>query len=426
MFPGKFNQPDPFFVPRASSAMPGRTFYNRRTANSRMHSLPAFDDINQQLEQRERDGLYRRRRVAESPVGREITLHGKRLLNFCSNDYLGLANDERVRTAFVQGVEKWGVGSGASHLVSGHSAAHHELEEALADFTGRRRCLLFSSGYAANLGTVTGLLGKTGQVYEDRLNHASLLDGGLLSGARFRRFRHRDSADLDAALAAGGESTARKLVISDGTFSMDGTVCDVTALAAVARKHGAWLMIDEAHSLGVLGNEGCGLIDPRHHDTDAVQVQIGTLGKAFGTFGGFVTGSEALIETLIQSARTYIYTTAMPAAVAVATLASLKIAREEEWRREKLQALVHRFRDGAQQLGLDLQDSATPIQPVILGTEARALAASAGLEQQGLLVTAIRPPTVPKGTARLRITLTALHTEADVDRLLSALEICTG
>lgn len=386
--------------------------------------MPAFDDIEQKLAQRQRDGLYRTRRVAESATGREITMAGKRLLNFCSNDYLGLANDSRVRAAFVQGAETWGVGSGASHLVSGHTAAHHALEEALAEFTGRPRCLLYSSGYAANLGTVAALLGKTDHVFEDRLNHASLLDGGLLSGAHFRRYQHRDYADLDNNLAKYAETATRKLVISDGTFSMDGTVCDVAALASVARKHGAWLMIDEAHSFGVLGREGRGLIDPQRHDSDAVQVQIGTLGKAFGTHGGFVTGSDDLIETLIQQSRTYIYTTALPAAVAVATLASLQIARSEAWRREKLQALVQRFRTGAQQLALELQDSATPIQPVILGDEQRALDASAHLEAQGLLVTAIRPPTVPKGTARLRVTFTALHTEADVDRLLAALESC--
>ena len=384
--------------------------------------MPAFDDIEQKLAQRQRDGLYRQRRVAESATGREITMDGKRLLNFCSNDYLGLANDSRVRAAFVQGAETWGVGSGASHLVSGHTAAHHALEEALAEFTGRPRCLLFSSGYAANLGTVAALLGKTDHVFEDRLNHASLLDGGLLSGAHFRRFRHRDYKDLDSDLAKCTDTDTRKLIISDGTFSMDGTVCDVTALAALARKHGAWLMIDEAHSLGVLGREGRGLIDPQLHGSDAVQVQIGTLGKALGTHGGFVTGSNDLIETLIQQSRTYIYTTALPAAVAVATLASLQIARSEEWRRENLRALVQRFRTGAQQLALELQDSATPIQPVILGNEQRTLDVSARLEEQGLLVTAIRPPTVPKGSARLRVTFTALHTEADVDRLLAALE----
>jgi len=386
--------------------------------------LPAFDDIEQKLAQRQRDGLYRMRRVAESATGREISMGGKRLLNFCSNDYLGLANDERVRAAFAQGAETWGVGSGASHLVSGHTAAHHALEEALAEFTGRPRCLLYSSGYAANLGTVAALLGKTDHAFEDRLNHASLLDGGLLSGAHFRRFKHRDYDDLDANLTKYGGTDTRKLVISDGTFSMDGTVCDVTALATVARKHGAWLMIDEAHSFGVLGREGRGLIDPQQHSVADVQIQIGTLGKAFGTHGGFVTGSDNLIETLIQQSRTYIYTTALPAAVAVATLASLQIVRSEEWRREKLRALVQRFRNGAQQLALELQDSATPIQPVILGDEQRALDVSARLEAQGLLVTAIRPPTVPKGTARLRVTFTALHTEADVDRLLAALESC--
>lgn len=358
----------------------------------------------------------------ESAQARELVVEGRTLLNFCSNDYLGLANDERVRQAFRDAADHWGVGSGASHLVSGHTTAHHELEEALAEFTGRPRCLLFASGYAANMGTIDALLGRGDFVFEDRLNHASLLDGGLISGARFKRFRHRDTLDLDKQLGAAGDAEARKLVVSDGTFSMDGTRCDVVTLAATARKHGAWLMIDEAHSLGVTGSDGRGLIDPGQFSVDDVQVQIGTLGKAFGTQGGFVTGSDELIETLIQQARPYIYSTALPSAIAVATLTSLRILRDESWRRERLIELVARFRAGAEDIGLQLSDSATPIQPILLGDEHRALQMSAALEDLGILISAIRPPTVPRGTSRLRVTLTAMHTDKDMDRLLAALE----
>lgn len=381
-----------------------------------------FEELAGVLRDRADAGLYRRRRVVDSAQGRELVVDGKKLLNFCSNDYLGLAGDERVRAAFADGIQQWGVGSGASHLVTGHTAAHEALEEALAEFTGRPRCLLFSSGFAANLGTLHALLGRGDRVFQDRLNHASLLDGGQLSGARLQRYPHRDTEALAAKLTKGADRPGRKLVVTDGTFSMDGTTCDIAATAAVTAEHGAWLMVDEAHSLGVLGRQGRGLVDPQQFTTSDVQVLIGTLGKAFGTQGGFVAGSEELIETLIQQARSYIYSTAVPSAVAVATLASLQIAQEENWRREHLQSLIRRFRDGATELGLTLLDSATPIQPVLLGEATTALQVSEQLEASGMLITAIRPPTVPAGTARLRITLTAAHTETDVDKLLAALE----
>ncbi len=381
-----------------------------------------FDNLHQHLQQRRSDNLYRRRQTVDSAQGREITVAGRKLLNFCSNDYLGLANDERVRTAFKAGIDRWGAGSGSSHLICGHTAAHHELEEALAEFTGRPRCLLYASGYAANVGTINALLGKGDAVFEDRLNHASLLDGGLLSGARFRRYAHRDLQDLDNKLAEQRGRAGRKLVVSDGTFSMDGSVCDIAATATVARRHRAWLMVDEAHSLGVLGTAGRGLAEPDRFTPDDVPVLIGTLGKAFGTQGGFAAGSEELVETLIQHARTYIYSTALPAAVAAATLTSLTIACDEQWRRDRLHELMQRFRAGATQLGLKLADSATPIQPVLLGSERDALKLSAALEARGILVTAIRPPTVPRGSSRLRITVTAAHDERDIDHLLNALQ----
>jgi 8-amino-7-oxononanoate synthase len=319
-------------------------------------------------------------------------------------------------------VDRWGAGSGASHLVSGHTAAHHQLEDALADFTRRPRALLFGSGYAANVGTINALLGPGDHVLEDRLNHASLLDGGWLSRAEFTWFAHGDSGDLEARLAGCGDPARRKLIVSDGTFSMDGDLCPLPDLVAAARRHDSWLMIDDAHGFGVHGAGGCGVVDPAVHGTGDVPVLVGTLGKAFGTAGAFVAGSEVLIETLIQRARNYIYSTALPPAVAVATLESLRIARAEEWRRDRLRELVARFRAGAAQLGLRLLPSATPIQPLIVGGSGAALELSATLEAQGILVPAIRPPTVPAGTARLRVTFSALHDAADVDRLLGALE----
>ena len=377
-------------------------------------------DLSRQLEQRRQNSLYRERRVLDSPQGVEITIDGKQLLSFCSNDYLGLANHPDVIAAFHRGLDQYGAGSGAAHLVTGHSRAHHELEEALADFTGRPRALLFSTGYMANLGVMSALLGRGDHVFEDRLNHASLLDGARLSEAKLRRYAHNDMGQLAAALssAAKGES----LVATDGVFSMDGDIAPLVTLSETAARHAAWLMVDDAHGLGVLGRNGRGSVDAAGLDGRAVPVMVGTLGKAFGTFGAFVAGSEALIETLIQSARTWIYTTALPPAVAVATTAALAHVREDDWRREQLTQLVARFRQGAAQLGLQLAQSATPIQPLVVGSAADAVSLSEALRERGILVTAIRPPTVPEGTARLRVTFSAAHTGAQVDRLLEGLE----
>jgi 8-amino-7-oxononanoate synthase len=384
------------------------------------YSLTAFDDMPATLAALAKRHLYRHRRVVESPAGRELVVDGRRLLNFCSNDYLGLAADPRVCAAFKAGVDRWGVGSGASHLVSGHTAAHQELEIALADFTGRPRALLFGSGYAANVGTLSALLGQRDQVFEDRLNHASLLDGGWLSRANFEWYAHADMADLAARLSTV-QSARRKLIVSDGTFSMDGDLCRLDELIALSKEHEAWLMIDDAHGFGVHGVQGCGVVDPARHDCSDVPVLVGTLGKAFGTAGAFVAGSETLIETLIQRARHYIYTTAMPAALAVATLESLRIARAEEWRRTRLAEHIAQFRQGAARLGLQLLPSATPIQPVIIGDSASTMQLNAALVARGVLVGAIRTPTVPAGTARLRITFSALHESVDIDLLLAAL-----
>lgn len=378
-------------------------------------------DLASRLAERRTANLYRQRPLLESPQGPLVQVDGRQLLAFCSNDYLGLANHPQVIEAWRAGAEKWGVGGGASHLVIGHSTPHHQLEEALAEFTGRPRALLFSTGYMANLGAVTALLGRDDTVLEDRLNHASLLDAGLLSGARFSRYLHNDAVSLSSRLRKANGNT---LVVTDGVFSMDGDLADLPALCGEARLKGAWMMVDDAHGFGPLGATGGGIVEHFGLGVDDVQVLVGTLGKAFGTAGAFVAGSEELIETLVQFARPYIYTTSQPPALACATLKSLELLRSEHWRREHLNALIKRFRDGAQAIGLELMDSATPIQPILIGDSGRALQLSQLLRERGLLVTAIRPPTVPAGSARLRVTLSAAHSLEQLELLLEALAEC--
>jgi len=375
------------------------------------------------LERRRRDHLYRRRRVVEGPQGVEPTVDGRRVLAFCSNDYLGLASHPQVIAAWQRGAAEYGVGSAASHLISGHSRAHYMLEEELADWLGRPRALLYSTGYMANLGVLSALLGPGDTVVEDRLDHASLIDAGRLSGAQIRRYAHADVAAARGQLARAREG--RVLLATDGVFSMDGDLAPLVELAAACRHERAWLMVDDAHGLGVLGPEGRGTVALQRLGMAQVPVLMGTLGKALGTFGAFVAGDEILIETLIQCSRSYIYTTALPPASAQATRASLGLAREENWRRAHLQSLLARYRSGLRELGLPLADSATPIQPLVLADAQRVLHCSAGLWERGILVPAIRPPSVPRGQARLRVTLSALHQEHQVDRLLEALgEIC--
>jgi 8-amino-7-oxononanoate synthase len=278
--------------------------------------------------------------------------------------------------------------------------------------------LLFSTGYMANLGIIAGLLGRGDMVLQDRLNHASLLDGGLLSRAQMQRYRHGDMDDLQQRLAAG---QGRRLIVSDGVFSMDGDLAPLPELAGLAQQYDAGLLIDDAHGFGVLGAQGGGIVEHFGLTVDQVPILMGTLGKAFGTFGAFVAGSEDLIELLIQRARPYVFTTALPAAVAEASRVSLRLLQAESWRRQALQALIARFRQGAQQQGLQLMESFTAIQPIMVGDSQRAVAASQALLEQGFLVSAIRPPTVPVGTARLRVTLSAGHQPQQVDALLEAL-----
>ncbi|OQX33343.1 MAG: 8-amino-7-oxononanoate synthase [Oceanospirillales bacterium LUC14_002_19_P2] len=372
------------------------------------------------LAERREQSLYRQRLLVDGPQEPELMIDGQRSLAFCSNDYLGLANHPDVIGAFKKATDIYGVGGGASHLIVGHSRAHHQLEEELAEFTGRSRVLLFSTGYMANLGVISALLGSSDAIFQDRLNHASLLDAGRLSGARFQRYLHADCENLEQRLM---RSTAhRKLVVTDGVFSMDGDTAPLRELSKLARSYDAWLMVDDAHGFGCLGTEGRGCADYFDLSQDDLPVLMGTLGKAFGTAGAFVAGSDALIETLVQFARTYIYTTAMPPAIAEATRVSLNIVRKESWRREHLATLIQRFRAGCETLGIPLMPSSTPIQPIDVGSADRALDMSRALADNGILVTAIRPPTVPQGSARLRVTFSAAHTLEQVDRLLTTLE----
>jgi len=367
------------------------------------------------LAEREAQGLYRRRRTLTALRDSRVRLDGRPLLAFCSNDYLGLAGDPRIARALQEGADRWGTGAGSAHLVCGHYAPHEALEEALAEFTGRPRALLFSTGYMANLGVIQALVGRGDRLWEDRLNHASLIDGALLARARLRRYPHLDPSPLEA------DRQAPRVIATDGLFSMDGDLAPLPRLADLARELGAWLLVDDAHGLGVLGANGGGTLEHFGLGVDRVPLLMGTLGKAFGVFGAFVAAPEPLIETLIQHARSYIYTTAPPPALAVATLKALEIVRTEGWRRAHLNALVALFREEAERRGLPLMDSATPIQPLLAGSAARALAWSRALEERGFLVPAIRPPTVPGGRARLRITLSAAQRPEQVLGLVEAL-----
>jgi len=373
-----------------------------------------------QLDNRQAKGLYRKRRLVQSAQGIELTIDGKRLLSFCSNDYLGLANHPDVVESFQKGAATWGFGSGAAHLVCGHMQPHHELEEALAAFVHRPCALLFSTGYMANLGVVSALLGRGDAVLQDRLNHASLIDAGLASDAKFWRYPHGDVAALDSYLK---QLDARQtMVLTDAVFSMDGDLAPLPALAKVCQRHGAWLMVDDAHGIGVLGGSGAGCL--QHFDLSVTDVPIlmGTLGKALGGFGAFVAGDDELIEMLIQAARSYVYTTALPPAVAQALCTSLHVLQQEPWRREHLQALIQYFRAGAAELGLHLPHSTTAIQPIMIGDTQQAVRVSEQLYAKGIFITAIRPPTVPVGSARLRVTFSCDHQFSHVDRLLAALQ----
>lgn len=374
-------------------------------------------DIAAELAELDRQGLRRRRLVVESAQGAHVRVAGQDYLSFCSNDYLGLAADPRLAQAAAESMLVAGLGAGASHLVSGHHRHHENLERALAAYVGAPRALLFSCGYLANLAIVTVLSGRTSEIFADRLNHASLNDAMLLTRARCKRYAHCDTAALEALL--GASSSADKTVITDAVFSMDGDIAPVAQIARLCERHGAWLVIDDAHGFGVLGEKGRGAL--AHFGLASPRIAyVGTLGKAAGVAGAFVAGSEQLIELMIQRARPYVYTTAAPPALAAALSTSLEIMQAEQWRRDHLAALIERM-NGVQLRRWRLLSSPTAIQPLIVGDNAQTMALSQLLETSGILVPAIRPPTVPRGTARLRISLSAAHAQTDVDRLIDAL-----
>ncbi|MCG8518038.1 MAG: 8-amino-7-oxononanoate synthase [Pseudomonadales bacterium] len=378
-------------------------------------------DFAAELNARHEAGLNRTRRLVRGPQQPSLTADDTSLLAFCSNDYLGLASHPEVCAALTAAVSDAGVGGAASHLICGHHDYHHQLEQRLADLTGRSAALFFSTGYMANLGVISALVGRGDTVFSDRLNHASIIDGCLLSRARIQRYPHNDMDHLADRLAA---TSGHKLVVTDGIFSMDGDMAPLRELAALCREHDALLLVDDAHGLGVLGERGAGSLEHLGLSEQEVPLLIGTLGKAVGTSGAFVAGPQLLIDYLVQKARTYIYTTAMPPAVAKATCAALDLVEQGQARRRHLAHLIRRFREETQALGYQLMPSATPIQPIMVGDNWTALELSRQLEDRGLLVTAIRPPTVPEGQARLRVTLSAAHTDADLDRLVTALADC--
>jgi 8-amino-7-oxononanoate synthase len=371
-----------------------------------------------ELAEIEQRGLWRKRRVLETPQGARVKVDGREYIAFCSNDYLGLAAHPQLIEAAREGAARHGVGAGASHLIAGHSTAHRELEHRLAAFVGLPRALLFSAGYLANIGVVTALIGRGDAVFADRLNHASLNDAALLSRAEFKRYPHLDLAALARLLSAS--AARRKLIVTDAVFSMDGDIAPVPALLSLAERHAAWLLLDDAHGFGVMGPQGRGTL--AHFGAASPRVvYMATLGKAAGVSGAFVAGEAIAIEAFVQRARSYIYTTATPPLLSVALMKSLDLIRDEEWRRERLQQLIALLRQRLKPGRWRLAPSSTAIQPLVIGDNEEAVAVSERLARDGLLVPAIRPPTVPQGTARLRISLSAAHTLQDVERLAASL-----
>ena len=369
----------------------------------------------------ERQGLARRRRVLDSPQAPHATVDGRALVNFSGNDYLGLANHPRLRAAAHAAIDEWGVGAGASPLVSGYQRIHEEAEERFARFSGLPRALLFPSGYAANLGIVAALADREAEVFGDRLNHACLHDGAVLSRATYTRYRHLDVEGLARALE--GSKAAVKLIATDGVFSMDGDVAPLPELLGLAERHGAWLLVDDAHGVGVLGERGRGSLEHFALASPRI-VYMATLGKALGGYGAFVAGSHEALEWLLQRARTLIYSTALPPMAAAVAVAAMDLVDAEPDRVARLRAHIQRFHRLAADAGLVPLPSPTAIQPLVLGASAAAVEASRRLADRGFLVPGIRPPTVPEGSARLRISLCADHEPGDVEALVAALAEC--
>ncbi len=377
--------------------------------------------LKQQLQAQD-PSLYRQRRTHANPQQIEQTLNGQPLINFCSNDYLGLANNSTVKQALQQGVESYGVGAGAAHLISGHQQPHHALEKMLAQVCKREQALLFSTGYMANIGVLSALLQRGDAVFMDKLNHASLIDAVQLSPAKRQRYRHGDMQQLEEQLARS--DAKHKLIVSDGVFSMDGDMADIAVLQQLAKRYDAWLMIDDAHGFGVLGSEGQGSIAAQGLPSDSVDIYMATLGKALGTFGAFVAGDNALIDWLVQRARSYIYTTASPAALAKATQVSLDLMQHSD-KRARLADNIAYFRAQVP-TSWQLLPSDSAIQALIVKDSQKALDLSAALYQRGFWVTAIRPPTVPQHTARLRITLSAAHKKKQIKHLIETIQQLLG
>jgi len=374
--------------------------------------------LQEELQKIESLGVYRKLKTVDSPQGREIILSGRRVLNFCSNDYLGLANDERVKQAAVEAIEKFGFGSGASRLICGNMAPHERLEEDLAQLKKTSCALLFSSGYMANTGIISALMDREGVVISDRLNHASIVDGIVLSRAKLERYHHADMQDLRRVLERLPASK-HKLIVTDSVFSMDGDKAPLEEIVRMAGRYEAMVMVDEAHAFGVLGKHGGGLVEELGLG-EKVDIQMGTLSKAAGCFGAYACGNEILREFLINKSRSFIYTTAMPPALAQAARAALQIIRQEEKLRRHLQECADYLRGHLQTMGFDTMNSTTPIIPVLVKDSNQAKMMSENLLEQGIFAQAIRPPTVPVGMARLRLTVTAVHTQADIDQLLNA------
>jgi 8-amino-7-oxononanoate synthase len=377
-----------------------------------------FGALREELEQRAASGLLRGRRTLSTSQSPRIVVDGQPCLAFCSNDYLGLANHPQLVAALQQGAQQWGVGAGAAHLVSGHFEPHHQLEQQLAFFVGKPAALLFSTGYMANLGTVQALVGKGDTVFADKLNHASLNDAMLLSRAETKRYRHGDMVQLAQLLKQ--TQNGRKLVITDAVFSMDGDLAPLREMLALCEQHDAWLYVDDAHGFGILGEQGRGSLSQFGISSERI-IYMATLGKAAGVSGAFVAAEQVVIDTLINHAHSYVYTTATPPALSVALQQNLELIAQGDAMRAHLHSLIALLKNGLSDLPWQLMPSDTAIQPLMIGDNQRALKLSEGLRERGIWVAAIRPPTVPQGTARLRITLSAAHSEADVEQLIGAL-----
>ncbi|MDE2231806.1 MAG: 8-amino-7-oxononanoate synthase [Candidatus Omnitrophica bacterium] len=377
-----------------------------------------MDFLQKELQDIDALGLRRSLKILEGPQGRSVSIDGRQVLNFCSNDYLGLAGDRRIRLAAIRTIEEYGFGSGASRLICGNMGPHEQLEEELAAFKGTESALAYSSGYMANTGIIPALMDRHAAVFSDKLNHASIIDGIILSRARLLRYPHLDMQALEGMLKtcpAGG----RKLIVTDTVFSMDGDRAPLKEIVGLGRRYGALVMVDEAHAFGVLGEHGGGLAEELGivHDVD---IQMGTLSKAAGCFGAYVCGTKILREYLINKSRSFIYTTGMPPALAGAARAAVQIIRLDGSLRRRLQANSDHLHERLKAMGFDVMGSTTPIIPILVKDPAAAKAMSLRLLEQGMLVQAIRPPTVPTGTSRLRLTVTAGHDQEDLDRLLAA------